>query len=100
MRWIAVVASVVVGAGCSGDSIAPIDAGIRIDAPPPDAAELPGFFGESCAADPFPAATVCHDGLGWCIDSVCRPMCTEDNPRCPRGVMHFALSGACYCAPT
>jgi len=93
---------VAIWAGCGGDSITPtlVDAGVSLDGPPPDAREMPGLFGEACTADSFPAATVCHDDAGWCIDSVCRPMCSESDPRCRIGVMHFAKSGACYCAPS
>lgn len=57
------------------------------------------FFGEACQADPYPANTTCHEDHGWCIDSVCRPMCANVCPRCPGGEFKFAPAGACYCAP-
>lgn len=58
------------------------------------------FFGEACQAAPYPANTVCNiDDRGWCINSVCRPMCAATCPRCPGGVVRFAMAGACYCEP-
>ena len=57
------------------------------------------FFGEACQFAPYPANTTCHDDHGWCIDSICRPMCAAGCPRCPGGDFQFAPAGACYCVP-
>ncbi|HEX3475341.1 MAG TPA: hypothetical protein VHT91_09995 [Kofleriaceae bacterium] len=94
--------------GCSDSRPSVIDGGAA--APPLDAVvgdncrdntdpRTVDFFGETCQPAPFPANTTCHDGRGWCIDGVCRPMCVAVCPRCPGGEFQFAPAGACYCVP-
>lgn len=58
------------------------------------------FFGETCQVGPADANATCHaSDTGWCIDGVCRPMCSAGCPRCSGGAAQIAAAGACYCVP-
>jgi len=106
--WVALGAIAWLGCG-SADVRPPLpDAGATMM--PPDAVpetctdttdpKSVDFYGEACQGELFPVNTECHaDRTGWCIDSVCRPMCHEGCPRCPGGAVTFAPAGACYCEP-
>lgn len=69
---------------------APVDAfacvHVRLDA---------GGWGENCSG------SLCHDGLGWCIDGVCRPQCVQPLAclACEGTCEHVSPAGQCYCAP-
>jgi len=96
MRWILVVVAISLAA-CDDHGKSPkLDAGSPHDDGGVPDGPTTDFFGESCTEAAFPAVTVCHLDLGWCISGTCRPMCSRG---CPPGTTHISDRGACYCAP-
>lgn len=86
--------------GCGGGGDVTPDAAQPLDGPP-DAppGTICSAYGEACHSDPYPANTVCHDGRGWCVDDVCRPMCPSNVPVCATLLRRVAPAGAHYCEP-
>lgn len=91
---------VTLGTGCPDSGETMPDGSVPIDGPPDAAPGTICFaFGEACKSDPYPANTVCHGGDGWCIDDVCRPMCSSATRICDALVFRYAPAGAGYCEP-
>lgn len=95
MRAMAMVMMLLIGCGDGADGIMPPP-----DGRPDDASGVfCQSFGEACRSESFPVNTVCHDGMGWCVDDVCRPMCSSRTKICADLVVRYAPAGAGYCEP-